>query len=298
MRPDIRSDEAALGILRSLYQVVRDTVSVLGEDRDPEDLHDFRVALRRTRTALRHLEKVFPDGEARLHRKRLASVMRGTGPLRDLDVLLRRERAFRGMVPPEHRKDLPGLFDALRKRRAQIFRTVRQALEEESTRATLSEWKRFLDRPPGGDDPPRAALPIGKLAGKRIRRQYRRVLRAGDDAGNDPSDSRLHRLRIECKELRYLLEFFSGLFPPSAAAARIRSLKRLQDLLGGIHDLREQERLLRSALRRPSRKGGEKRRPDPPGIGMLFEAIGRERRILVESFGDAFRTFRKTSPPP
>jgi CHAD domain-containing protein len=47
---------------------------------------------------------------------------------------------------------------------------------------------------------------------------------------------RLHQVRIAAKKLRYGLEIASGV-GVRAAAARVRRLKQLQDLLGRMHDL-------------------------------------------------------------
>jgi hypothetical protein len=52
----------------------------------------------------------------------------------------------------------------------------------------------------------------------------------------DPGEVKaLHDLRIAAKRLRYLLEMFSPCFGPYAATAAKR-VKRLQDLVGEIHD--------------------------------------------------------------
>jgi CHAD domain-containing protein len=47
---------------------------------------------------------------------------------------------------------------------------------------------------------------------------------------------RLHEVRIAVKKLRYALEIAQDL-SGSRATARIRTLKRVQDLLGRMHDL-------------------------------------------------------------
>ena len=47
---------------------------------------------------------------------------------------------------------------------------------------------------------------------------------------------RLHEVRIAVKKLRYALEIARDL-SGSRATARIRTLKRVQDLLGRMHDL-------------------------------------------------------------
>jgi len=54
----------------------------------------------------------------------------------------------------------------------------------------------------------------------------------------------LHRLRIDCKKLRYLLEFFSSLFPENQMQKLIKQLKQLQENLGDFNDLSVQQTFL------------------------------------------------------
>ena len=54
----------------------------------------------------------------------------------------------------------------------------------------------------------------------------------------------VHRLRIECKKLRYLMEFFAELFPKEEGSAVLRLLRRLQTRLGEFNDALVQQRSL------------------------------------------------------
>ncbi|MCL4244402.1 MAG: CHAD domain-containing protein, partial [Candidatus Dadabacteria bacterium] len=80
-----------------------------------------------------------------------------------------------------------------------------------------------------------------KLARKRIRRRYKNALALGSAITDDSPDSDLHALRIECKKLRYYLEFFESLFPGEEAKRAIKQLKSLQDNLGDFNDLHVQQ---------------------------------------------------------
>jgi CHAD domain-containing protein len=56
----------------------------------------------------------------------------------------------------------------------------------------------------------------------------------------------LHDLRKQGKELRYLLEFFSSLYPAEVHKPMVSSLKALQDVLGRFQDREVQALELRS----------------------------------------------------
>jgi hypothetical protein len=58
--PQARADVSAQELLRFLCQVMRQNEAGIIEDIDTECLHDFRVAIRRTRSALGQLKSVFP----------------------------------------------------------------------------------------------------------------------------------------------------------------------------------------------------------------------------------------------
>lgn len=58
------------------------------------------------------------------------------------------------------------------------------------------------------------------------------------DAAQDPAEvEALHDLRIAAKRVRYVLEVAEPALP--AAKARVKAAKRLQDILGEIHDCDE-----------------------------------------------------------
>ena len=60
LQPTLRADEATKVILRSLLHVIKCNEEGIKNDIDTEFLHDFRVAIRRTRSALGQIKAVFP----------------------------------------------------------------------------------------------------------------------------------------------------------------------------------------------------------------------------------------------
>ena len=289
--PGMRSDEATKMVLRFLLQVMRVNEENLEADLDTEFLHDYRVALRRTRSALSQMKQVFPRESIRRFRKDLSSVAKISNPLRDLDVYLLNESAYREMLPASLRDDIDPLFDCLRKKRSRVFREVIRRGKSKPYRKLFQEWDEFLQKP-GTDVPtaPDAALPIRDVAQRRIRKKYERVLREGNRALEDPKDERLHLLRIECKELRYLLEFFSRLFPRRKIRVLVGQLKNLQDLLGSCNDLRVQEHCLLDVARE-LRKTGRQSKKTPLAIGSLVGTLNREKQTLQGAFAETFAEY-------
>jgi CHAD domain-containing protein len=58
-----------------------------------------------------------------------------------------------------------------------------------------------------------------------------------------PNNKDLHKLRIDCKKLRYTTEFFIPLYDQKTTSTFVEKLKQLQDPLGDIHDTFIQKKL-------------------------------------------------------
>ena len=289
--PDARADETAKVILRFLLRVIQVNAVYIEKDIDTEFIHDFRVAVRRTRAALGQIRSVFPAETTERFKKDFAFVGQLTNELRDLDVCLLKEKAYKAKVAPVLRKDIEPLFDYLRKKRSEAFQKVIRGLKSKRVATVLKDWEAFLDRSP--QDFPAAAnagVPAITLARKRIFRKYKSAVKAGTRISENADEKMLHVLRIHCKKLRYLMEFFASLFHSEAINSRIDQLKRLQDNLGDFNDLRVQEEyLLNVAKQLPVSRGQSVKMF--LAIGSLVGALAGDRKIVRNAFAQAFAGF-------
>jgi CHAD domain-containing protein len=249
LRTGERADVAAASILRALLEVIEANLEGTIEDLDSEFLHDLRVSVRRSRAVQRELKGVFPPAELDHFRTEFRWLQQETGDPRDLDVHVLEFESMRALVPEMMRGDLDPLLDVLRTRRVRARRLMVSALRSERATKLLAAWRAFLDRleTRSEGDRPDAARPIGEVAGERIRKVYRQMVRMGSaiDASSPPED--YHELRKKGKELRYLLELFGApLYPAEVVKPMIRTLKGLQDVLGRHQDREVQVELLRS----------------------------------------------------
>jgi CHAD domain-containing protein len=287
----MRADEAAKVILRFLLRVLQVNAVHIEKDIDTEFIHDFRVAVRRTRAALGQIRFVFPAKTTERFKKDFAFVGKLTNELRDLDVYLLKEEAYKAKVAPVLRNDIEPLFDYLRKKRSEAFQKVIRGLKSKRVATVLKDWEVFLDTSP--QDSPVAAnagVPAITLAQKRIFRKYKSAVKAGTRISENADDKMLHVLRIHCKKLRYLMEFFASLFHPEAINSLIDQLKRLQDNLGDFNDLRVQEEYLLTVARQlpANREGSEK---IFLAIGSLVGALAGDRKLVKNAFAETFADF-------
>lgn len=207
-------------------------------DLDIEFLHDFRVAIRRTRVLLSHLETLLPGEILEAYRSEFAWLGGVTGPTRDLDVQLFEYPEYLAMLAPEYREDLQALHSLIQSRRESERKALLKALASVRYRRLRQNWRKFLENDGAHwRELPTARRPAIESARKLIWRRYDKVLKRGGRLQADAPDEAFHALRKECKKLRYLMEFFSSLFPGRDIKALIKVLKRLQDNLGGYQDL-------------------------------------------------------------
>ncbi|MGB3563877.1 MAG: CHAD domain-containing protein [Thermoanaerobaculia bacterium] len=237
LEPDQRADEALKQIFRSLLHTIKANEPGLRSNLDSEFLHDFRVAVRRTRSALSQLKGIYLDEVTSTFRQEFTWLGKVTGPTRDLDVNLLKMADYRALLPQQVRADLEPLNEFLERHRKLEHRKMVRALGGKRYGDLIDRWQAFLDQPPADGDLPRNALtPIGELAVRRIWKAYRRVLEKGGAIVAETPPEALHRLRIEAKKLRYLLEFFRSLYDAEEIGRLVKALKQLQDNLGDFND--------------------------------------------------------------
>jgi CHAD domain-containing protein len=244
--PSTRADESLKIILRHLLLVIRANEDGLRRQLDTECLHDFRVAVRRTRSALTQIKGIYPPEVVDKFKSEFSWLGKITGAARDLDVYQLKMRDYKAALPDHMAADLVPLQDFLDRHQKIAYRELNERLDSERYGLILGGWQEFLDLPvPNETDLPEATTSILDLASKRIWKSYRRVLAKGNAISPDTPPEALHRLRIECKKLRYLLEFFRSLFDGEAIGQPIKALKQLQDNLGDFNDLEVQQATLR-----------------------------------------------------
>ena len=242
---DLRADHAAAAGCRRLLDNMLAHEDGLRHGLDAEFLHDFRVSVRRTRSLLTQLDKVFaPDAAARFRRefKWLGSL---TGTVRDLDVQLLKMDDYHAVLPAGSAEDLAPLSEWLHRRRGAERRRLLTSLGSRRYGKLVDGWRAFLDSGIAGDSPPAdARRSVLDVACAHIWRAYRLVQQGDRNIDANASAEALHELRIDCKKLRYLLEFFRDLYDEDDIAPLLKSLKRLQNNLGDFNDLEVQQRTL------------------------------------------------------
>jgi len=201
---------------------------------DLEYVHQARVALRRTRSALRLLA-VATAADDPIARD-LRWIADCFGQLRDWDVRLAHSLpALRRAIGSDEGARQHAQWDRL-VARAQARRDGQQ----ERLRATLSGARfaratlRVLQW--AHAPAPASSISLARLAPRAIERGHQRLIAAGSELSGSSAQGR-HRLRILAKRQRYALELLAPVLPDGAPPRTLKLLARLQQTLGEINDV-------------------------------------------------------------
>lgn len=294
--------DAWRSVLRALTETMAVNFAGTIADTDSEFLHDFRVAVRRTRSVLKESGDVVPP-EARAHFrdgfKWLGDI---TTPQRDADV---------------HLLDFPDLVASLPAERARALEPLRELLVERQLacheqlvadlrtlrRARLGqEWAAFLagdgawpadDGGEPGSDAPDAVKPAILVVAHRIHRAHKRLLHDGRAIDDTSPATALHDLRKDAKRLRYLLECFGSLFPVGDVSTAVKPLKALQDTLGRFQDAEVQIHALEELGEQLIDRGAGA--PTLLAMGAVIENVGSREVVARKEFAERFAAFDRSS---
>jgi len=291
LAPDQRADAALQVVLRRLLDTALANEDGIRRQIDTEFLHDLRVAVRRARSLLGQVKGVFPDRNVQVLRKELGWLGSRTNVARDMDVYLHALETYRGALPSGLADRLEPLRGFLLEHRARAYRDLGVMLDSARFRRLVHRWRGLARRPsPRRPTAPRAAQPIARVARKRIWRAYRGVMRAGSAIRRSSPPRALHEVRIACKKLRYLMEFFRSLFPAESIGQLIKALKAFQDNLGEYQDLAVQQDQLRGFERAMAREGGLPAKTREAMERLVEHLAGRQAEVR-QHFAERFAEF-------
>ncbi|MBV5318724.1 MAG: CHAD domain-containing protein [Desulfobulbaceae bacterium] len=281
--------QAMVRIYRQLLTAINQNIPGVIEDFDSEFLHDLRVAIRRTRSGLSLVKNVLPTPVVESFKKDFGILGSITGPTRDLDVYLLEQDDYLARLPTTLQPALHAFFEGLALRRQAAHKKMVRALQSKKSKAILSAWKHYLT---SDDQEPASAaeVDIGHLSGRIIFRRFKRVMKDGKALDAATPDAEVHRLRIQCKKLRYAIEFFSSLYPVEEIALLVRQLKKLQDILGAFNDLSVQQEMLHRSLE-GLRAGSHRNLEQAAALGGLMQSLFQQQQELRGHFAEAFAMF-------
>ena len=293
LKPEMNAQHAAVVILNNLLGAIKHNEDGIKKDIDIEFLHDFRVAVRRTRAALSQIKAVFPEEIIIKAKNEFSSLGKRTNNLRDLDVYLLKKEKYIKMLPPDLRPGLKMMFNKLEAERKKEQKKLTRYLNSSSYKKIIASWENFLkNQSTENVKSQNSDIPVTEIARKFILTKYMKIIKSGKSINKNTPDSDIHSLRIECKKLRYLLEFFSSLFPQNEMDNIIKQLKKLQDNLGDYNDLFVQQESLKNYLGKIDNNNSKN--IVPLAVGGLITVLYQKQQELRNQFTQNFNEFSKT----
>jgi CHAD domain-containing protein len=208
---------------------------------DPEDLHKLRVAVRRSRAALREARSLLGEERGRELRDELRWLGRQLGSARDLDVLVARLRTQVAELDGPDAIPAGKIVMQLEAEREAVQAELIGTLESPRYSALLAMLEETVSAPPVAT----SDVSLKKVA----RREFRRLERQVKALGVAPSNDALHRARIQAKRLRYATELSSQLLGKDGERV-VSAAKTFQDVVGAHQDAVVAEERIRTAVRR------------------------------------------------
>jgi CHAD domain-containing protein len=277
---------------------------------DIEAVHDMRVGSRRLVAAMRVFAVCFPEAEYRRLLREARGITRSLGAVRDLDVLIDHFERHRPKASEEERVGIDYFIALRRRERRRARKPMLRALDRLERRGFAERLRRYLRdeaalyavgldaatlrerSDPSAPRNPNALRPTGSFreaAPVALAARHAALYEFEPYAHREDAVEELHEMRIAAKWLRYTME----LFAPAYADGLKRSLnrvKRIQELLGDLHDSDVRLELLRAMTAAPLDYRGleaiRRLRPEPveAAVRLFLAREERERQGCYRAF--------------
>lgn len=254
--PDAPMTEAVRAVMARQYQDMLANEAGCRSGKDMEAVHDMRVAIRRLRVAFRLFGGYYRRGTVRKLEQELRSAGRALGAVRDLDVFNKSAVEYLQTVSRGQRDELDPLLADWQTRRQKAQKQLIGYLDGPDFKRLLNDLGAFLNTPGAAVEEKipasGAAFQVRHKLGSEVWQRYEAVRAYGVVILSAPPPV-LHALRIECKYLRYILEFFLEVLGEETPAL-IAQVISVQDHLGDIQDAEVASRVLADFLARAYRQ--------------------------------------------
>ncbi|MCK1733778.1 CHAD domain-containing protein [Bradyrhizobium sp. 138] len=239
--PSVSLDEAFATILRACFLHLLQSRPAAEDSRNPEGVHQLRVALRRLRSALDLMRSVGALSNLDALRSEAKWLAQELSAARDWDV-------FQLETLPTIAKACPAVagFDALgraaARRQSEAYRRAHHALDDRRCAVFLIGLGHWIEtrgwrNDVAAEDLGQLAEPAVNFAQQILSKQHAKVLRRGRRF-KSLTTLQLHRVRLATKRLRYLGGFLLPLYEDRKSTRRFsRRLADLQEELGAFNDM-------------------------------------------------------------
>ena len=205
----------------------------------------LRVEIRKLRSVLAMLKKNFTPDAAKW-REKLRALTIKLARLRELDVAISNWRTTAARRE-KYSKQSDRFLEFLLKERAAELGKISPFFELTRFTPMLISFMAWILGEPLRER--REDILLNKVAGKRLARWYRRMQSAVGRYPDFADDGAAHAVRIKAKSMRYVMQSMSGKAYGDDNKV-MKSLKRLLDALGILHDNYVNEEIAKSTVKK------------------------------------------------
>lgn len=242
LSPDASARDVIKSVLADSVAALLHNDPLVRTGRDPEAVHQARVATRKLRSNLRTFAPLLEVDWTEPLRSELGWLAMGLGAVRDREVLLERLRERAKSLPANDSRSAAALLHTLEVEIDGLRTKLMADLDSQRYVDLVERLVEAAQAPatlPDADQPARAILPALATA------PWRRLRSAVRQLPETPTDPELHRIRILAKRARYAAEAVAPVAGPDASAFA-RAAAKLQTVLGEHQDAVTAQAWLRS----------------------------------------------------
>jgi triphosphatase len=261
---------------------------------DGEFLHQLRVGVRRLRSLCRLVARATSKEAVAPLINELRWLTGLLGPARDWDVFANETLAAMAaqVGHPQHRREVGHLRARVTRLRGAHKRAAIDAVASSRFTVLMLNAALFFQSLPahqtmGAEAPQRAR----DFACAMLGRRHRALCKRGKRHLRDAAPAERHEARIVAKQLRYAAEFFAPLFSSRRAEQYIKTLSRLQGVLGRLNDLATAKVLIDDMA-----PAGNTPPALAHAVGMLRGWIAATEQFELPTIDKTWATFTKLKP--
>ncbi len=246
---DMPAQQVLKEIMLCLFKIMQQNTAGCIRGRDTEYMHDYRVAIRKMRVALKQLEHLEPQTANTEYKAFFLKLGELSKPVRDLDVFLLQLDNYQSHFEKSGWQQLQPLREYLLHSRAEAQKILIEELKSPQYRDDIKKLRDHLEHEGSENSTPdKPGKAVYKLADEQFWEINQRAVKQGKTITDNSDAEAFHELRKTFKHLRYLIEFFQGLYPAVKLREVIQTLTDVQDNLGEFNDRQIQIGLVKAFI--------------------------------------------------
>lgn len=223
-----------------ISEVKKHQKQILNDADDIEALHQLRIKLRQILIIVKEFTNIYDEAWSIQSISEIKNIAKQTNKKRDTDVFIGHYDEYLTHLPPSMKEDIFPLEEMLLKEQNTKKEELVQLLESEQFKALLLRLQT-----PVFSSYAQSILIIELY--QIVDSKLQNILKAIDKLDKNSLEKEFHKLRINFKELRYIVHFFEHFYPDQSKTI-IGFAKELQNLLGKHQDFLVQSSYIKKRL--------------------------------------------------